>query len=198
MAMIAYALSRHDFLPRRWMSLFVFLTLLFNGGLVPYYILVTQYLELQDTIWILLLPRLVNVFYILILRTYFAGLPKELLEAARVDGASEWRIFWQIAVPLAKPALATIALFTALDYWNDWTTPLYFIRDPDLFPLQHLLQTLMRNAAAAAFEPSLDGTPLPLQTTRMAMAVLATGPAALFFLFFQKYLIQGITLGSAK
>ena len=130
MSPLAYALSRPDFILRKPLSLFVFFTMLFSGGIVPYYILMTQYLRVQDTVLALILPYLVVVYYVLILRTYFAALPSELIDAARVDGAGEFRIFISIALPLAKPALATIALFTALNYWNDWTTALYFVRDP--------------------------------------------------------------------
>jgi len=201
MALLAYPLSRPDFVLRKPLSFFVFFTMLFNGGLVPYYILMTQYLHVQDTVFALLLPYFVVVFYVLILRTYFAALPSELIDAARVDGAGEFRIFISIALPLAKPALATIGLFTALNYWNDWTTALYFIRDADLYPLQYLLYIIQSNAQAMQLQSTV-GTinmgPVPTQTARMAMAVLATGPAAIFFLFFQKYLIRGVTLGAFK
>lgn len=200
MSMLAYVLSRPDFIFRKPLSFFVFFTMLFNGGIVPYYILMTQYLRVQDTVFALLLPYFVVGFYVLILRTYFAGLPEELLDAARVDGASEWRIFWSVAIPLAKPALATIGLFTALNYWNDWTTPLYFIRNADLYPLQYLLYIIQSNAQAMQIQSSVGMNlgEMPTQTARMAMAILATGPAAVFFLFFQRYLIRGVTLGAFK
>lgn len=200
MSMLAYALSRPTFALRKPLSLFVFFTMLFNGGLVPYYILMTQYLRVQDTILALMLPYFVVVYYVLILRTYFASLPAELLDAARVDGAGEWRIFLSIALPLSKPALATIALFTALNYWNDWTTALYFIRDPQLYPLQYLLYIIQQNAQAMQLQSvvGVNMGEMPTQTARMAMAVLATGPAALFFLFFQRYLVRGVTLGAFK
>ncbi|GDX70740.1 ABC transporter permease [Chloroflexota bacterium] len=200
-ALLAYPLSRRDFILRTPISFMVFFTMLFNGGLVPYYILMTQYLNVQNTILALLLPHLVGAYYVLILRTYFSGLPDELFEAARVDGAGEWTIFWQIAVPLARPALATIALFIALNYWNDWTTALYFIRSPDLYPLQYLLYIIQSNAQAMALQEQVGqiGTQkLPTETARMAMAVLATGPASILFLFFQKYLVRGVTLGAFK
>lgn len=200
MSMLGYALSRPTFVLRKPLSLFVFFTMLFNGGLVPYYILMTQYLRVQDTILALMLPYFVVVYYVLILRTYFAALPSELMDAARVDGAGEFRIFVSIALPLAKPALATIALFTALNYWNDWTTALYFIRDPELYPLQYLLYIIQSNAQAMQLQSAVGVNmgEVPTQTARMAMAVLATGPAALFFLFFQRYLVRGVTLGAFK
>jgi putative aldouronate transport system permease protein len=201
MSMLGYALSRPDFVLRKVLSFLVFFTMLFNGGIVPYYVLMTQYLRLQDTILALIVPYLVVAFYVLILRTYFSTIPQDLIDAARVDGAGEFRIFWSIALPLAKPALATIALFTALNYWNDWTTSLYFIRDTELYPLQYLLYILQSNIQAAQIQGaagSFTTGPLPAQSTRMAMAVLATGPAAIFFLFFQRYLVRGVTLGAFK
>jgi putative aldouronate transport system permease protein len=200
-ALISYPLSRRDFVFRTPISFMIFFTMLFNGGLVPYYILMTQYLNVQNSILALLLPHLVSAYYVLILRTYFSGLPDELFEAARVDGADEWTIFWKIAVPLARPALATIALFIALNYWNDWTTALYFIRSPDLYPLQYLLYIIQSNAQAMSLQDQVGqlGTQkVPTETARMAMAVLATGPASVLFLFFQRYLVRGVTLGAFK
>jgi putative aldouronate transport system permease protein len=198
MSMLAYPLSQPDFRLRRPLSFFVFFTMLFNGGIVPFYILMTQYLRLRNNVLALIIPHLVGVWYVLILRTYFAGLPRELLDAARVDGAGEWRIFFSIVLPLSKPALATIGLFVALGIWNDWILALYFISDANLYPLQYLLQILLANASVIANMRQLSTQEIPLQTMRMAMAVLATGPAAIFFLFFQKYLVRGITLGSFK
>lgn len=201
MSMLAYALSRPDFILRKPLSFIVFFTMLFNGGIVPYYILMTQYLRVQDTVFALLLPYFVVGFYVLILRTYFASLPADLIDAARVDGAGEFRIFISIALPLAKPALATIALFTALNYWNDWTTALYFIRDSHLYPLQYLLYIIQSNVQAMQLQSAVGNiavSDVPSQTTQLAMAVLATGPAAIFFLFFQRYLVRGVTLGAFK
>jgi putative aldouronate transport system permease protein len=201
MSPLAYALSRPDFVLRKPLSFFVFFTMLFNGGIVPYYILMTQVLRVQDTLTALIIPYMVVAFYVLILRTYFAGLPSELIDAARVDGAGEVRIFLSVALPLAKPALAMIALFTALNYWNDWTTALYFIRNADLYPLQYLLYIIQSNAQAMQLQSAaghISMSDMPTQTARMAMAVLATGPAAIFFLFFQRYLIRGVTLGAFR
>lgn len=201
MSMVAYAISRPDFIFRKQISFFIFFTMLFNGGIVPYYILMTQYLRVQNTVIALLIPYFVVAFYVLILRTYFATLPTELLDAARVDGAGEFRIFLSVALPLARPAIATIALFTALNYWNDWTTPLYFIRDANLYPLQYLLYIIQSNVQAMQLQSAVGNISMgdiPTQTSRMAMAVLATGPAAIFFLFFQRYLVRGVTLGAFK
>lgn len=197
-ALLAYPLSRKDFKLRGILSFYVFFTLLFHGGMVPFYILVTQYLGLKDNILALIAPYLVTAWYVLILRTSFAQLPVELLDAARIDGAGEWRIFFRIVLPLSKPVLATIGLFYVLRYWNDWFLALLFIDTPSLYPLQYLLQVLMRNMSVLASNPQTMGEPIPTQSARMAMAVLAFGPALFVFLMLQKYFVRGITIGGLK
>jgi putative aldouronate transport system permease protein len=198
MSLIAYVLSRPSFALRKQLSFFVFFTMLFNGGLVPWYIWLTQGLGLKDNIWALVVPYLVVPWYVLLLRTYFAQVPEELLDAARIDGAGEWRIFFQVVMPLSTPALATIGLFCILMYWNDWYLALLFINDAELQPLQYMLYTILTNAQAMAANPMTTGIRMPIATVRMAMAVLATGPAALVFLLVQRYFIRGITLGALK
>jgi len=200
MSMLGYALSRPNFKYRTFLSFAVFFTLLFHGGFVPFYILMTQYLGLVDSYWALILPNLVNVFFVLILRTYFAALPSEVFEAARMDGAGEFRIYWQVAMPMARPALATVGLMTALIYWNEWVNVLYFIRDPDKVTLQYLLFQIQQNIQLlqeSDMFAQMD-IEIPAQSSRMAIAVIATGPAALLFLVFQKYLVRGATLGAFK
>ncbi len=198
MSLFAYALSRQLFRLRRFYSVFLVVAMLFSGGLVPYYILVTQVLKLQNTYLILLLPNLVGLYQIIILTAFFRQLPNELFDAARVDGAGEWRIYRSLVLPMGKPALATVGLMIGMTYWNNWTTALYFIRDPDLYTLQYLLYQVMRDAEILALEPQIGKMALPTQATTMAMAVLATGPAAFAFFFAQKYLVRGITMGSLK
>ena len=197
-SLLAYALSRKDYKLRGVLSFYVFFTLLFNGGMVPFYILVTRYLGLKDNLLALILPYLVTAWYVLILRTSFAQLPTELLDAARIDGAGEWRIFFQIVLPLSKPVLATIGLFLILRYWNDWFLALLFIDRSVLYPLQYLLYTLMANINFLASNPQTTGIPIPVQSARMAMAVLAFGPALFAFLMLQKYFVRGITVGGLK
>jgi putative aldouronate transport system permease protein len=197
-ALLAYPLARKDFRLRGVLSFYVFFTLLFSGGMVPFYILVTQYLGWKDNILALIVPYLATAWYVLILRTSFAQLPVELLEAARIDGAGEWRIFFQIVLPLSKPVLATIGLFYILRYWNDWFMALLFINEPQLYPLQYLLQVLMRNINFLSSNPQTMGEPIPTSSARMAMAVLAFGPALFAFLLLQQYFIRGITIGSLK
>ena len=198
MSLLAYPLSRRDFGLRRPLSFYVFFTMLFNGGLVPFYILVTQYLHLQDNLLALILPYLVVPWFVLLLRTYFASLPPELIEAAKIDGAGEWRIFFRVVAPLSTPALATVGLFSMLLYWNDWWLGLLFINDTHLVPLQYLLYKLMTNISTLAANSQTTGVAIPAQSVRMAMAVLAIGPIAFAFLFVQRYFIRGITLGGLK
>lgn len=198
MALLAYVLSRPNFRLRHVFTFFVFFTMLFNGGLVPYYINMSRVLGLKDTIWVLILPYLVSPFYVLLLRTYFTSLPQDLFDAARVDGASEIRIFFQIVVPLSTPALATVGLFTMLQYWNDMYQALLFIENQSLYPLQFTLYRLLVNTQMLNDLAVQSGQPVPHLSVTMAMAVIAIGPIVLAFLFVQKYFVRGITLGSLK
>ena len=198
MALLGYAMSRRDFALRKYIAFLVFFPLLFNAGLVPFYILMTRTLHLKDTLLALLLPPLVLPFLTLLLRTYFASLPYELIEAAKLDGASEWHIFFTIVVPLSTPALATVGLFSLLFYWNDLYLSLLFINDPHLFNLQYLLYKIISNLGVLADAFTQSSIKPPLQSVRMAMAVLAIGPVLFAFLFVQKYFVRGITLGSLK
>jgi putative aldouronate transport system permease protein len=197
-SLLAYPLSRADYRLRGPLSFYVFFTLLFSGGMVPFYILVTRYLGLKDNMLALILPYMVTAWYVLILRTSFAQLPVELLDAARMDGAGEWRVFFQIVLPLSKPALATIGLFFILRYWNDWFLALLFIDKYTLYPLQYLLYVLMANINFMASNPQTTGMAIPVQSARMALAVLAFGPALFSFLLLQKYFVRGITIGGLK
>jgi putative aldouronate transport system permease protein len=202
MSLFAYALSRQDFKWRRPLAFFVFFTMLFNGGLVPTYILITQYLKLRDTLAVLIVPYLVVPWFVFLLRTYFQTLPKEFIESAKIDGANEWQIYARIVIPLSVPAIATVGLFLILMFWNDWWLALLYINEPSLYPLQYLLYAILRNAEFLSSNQSasamLGSVQVPLQTIRMAMAVVAMGPVALAFIFLQRYFIRGITLGGIK
>jgi putative aldouronate transport system permease protein len=198
MALLAYVLSRRDFKLRTVLTFIVFFTMLFNGGLVPYYINMSRVLGVKDSLWALILPYLVTPFYVLLLRTYFSALPRDLFDAARVDGAGEWRIFFQIVVPLSTPALATVGLFTMLQYWNDMYQALLFIENQHLYPLQFTLYKLLVNTQMLNELTVQTGAPVPHLSVTMAMAVIAIGPVVFAFLFVQKYFVRGITLGSIK
>ncbi len=199
-AMLAYALSRPNFAARRALSFYVFFTLLFNGGLIPFYLFVVQTLKMKDNL-LILIPLLVNGWNVLILRTSFAQLPEDLLDAARIDGAGEFRIFWQVVVPISTPVLATVGLFMMLAFWNDWWMSLLFISNKAFYSIQFLLYNINASIQAIQGNPEIlarFGGELPAQSARMALALLAIGPIAFVYLFLQRYLIRGITIGSIK
>ena len=206
MALIAYPLSRRDFFIKKQLTFFIFFTMLFGGGLIPTYILITQYLGMGDSIWVYIFPSLVSAWYIIILRTFFQSLPVALVESAKIDGASEFRIFFQIIIPLSKPVLATVALFTLLNKWNDWYTSLIYIRSKELYTLQFLLQRILRDAQfvkdMSRYVPlGIDIGSMkesPLETMKFAMCINAAGPMLLVFPFFQKYFTKGLTVGAVK
>lgn len=198
MSMIAYVISRPNFPYRKLFSFIVFFPMLFSGGLVSWYIWITQGLQLKNTVWALILPSLLTPWFVLLLRTYFAGLPQELLDSAQIDGASEIRTFFSIVLPISTPALATVGLFVILNYWNDWWLALLLIDNPKLHPLQYMLYVILTNARAIQANPQATGMSLPIITVRMAMSVLAAGPAVLVFLLLQRYFVRGITIGALK
>jgi putative aldouronate transport system permease protein len=200
MALVAYAMSRKHFRYRKWVAFYIFFTMLFSGGLVPSYILITQYLKLKDTITVLIVPYLAVGGWILILRTYFRDLPEELLDAARIDGCGEWRTFFTIVIPLSTPGLATIGLFAMLAYWNDWFTPLLYIEQPKLYPIQYLLYTIVNNMQFMDIVSQQAGLRVdpPRIPARMAMVALTVGPILLAYPFVQRYFVRGIRLGSLK
>lgn len=201
----AYAISRPQFKYRKFFTFLAFFTMLFSGGLVPTYIVVTQFLHLKNSIWALILPLAMNAFYIIIMRTFFLkSVSESILESARIDGASEWRIFFQIIFPLSLPGIATIALFSTLGYWNDWFTALLYIDNPNLVPLQALLmkieanlEFMRKNMDVAIMQKGLFDT-IPQESAKMAMVVIATLPIAVSYPFFQKYFISGLTIGGVK
>ncbi len=206
MSLAAYPLSRDYLKHKKVITYYIFFTMLFSGGLVPSYILITQYLKLGNSFYVYVIPGLVNVWYIFLLRTFFKGIPTSLIESAHLDGASEIKIFIFVIIPLSKPVLATIALFGVLTRWNDWYTSLLYISNQRLYTLQYLLQKIlinlqtlkdnMLNMPSFAVEESMVN--LPSETLRMAMAVVAAGPMILVFPFFQKYFVRGLIIGSIK
>jgi putative aldouronate transport system permease protein len=204
-SMISYALSRPDFKLKRIFSFFIFFTMIFNGGLVPTYIVVARVLHLSDTIWALIVPCMVSAWYIFMMRTFFSSIPTALFESAKIDGAIEFRIFFQIVLPLAKPALATVGLFMVLIYWNDWSQALLYISpsSENLVPLQYMLYRIMSNIQYLTQQMqstavTIDTSKLPNESARMAMCVLAAGPMLFVFPFFQKYFVKGLTIGAVK
>jgi len=201
MSMLAFALSKRDLKGKNIASFYVYFTMLFSGGMVPGYILISQYLHLSDKILVYIVVGLMSPWYVFMMRTFFQGLPYELTEAAVIDGASEYRIFFGIILPLSKPVLATVALNMFLMKWNDWQTSLLYITDETKYSLQYLLQRIMTNLQIMQQDPSIAGymqEDIPSETVRMAMAVVVAGPALFVFPFFQKYFVKGLTVGSVK
>lgn len=203
MSMAAYCLARSSFKYKSLLTFFIFFPTMFSGGMVPSYIINTQYLHLTDTVAAMILPSLINIFHIIMLRTFFKQLPEALFEAATIDGASEYHIFFRIAMPLSKPVIATVAFLSALAKWNEWYNAMLYIRSDSLVPLQYMLQRMMMNLQALLdsmqYVPSMVNIQdLPGENLRMAMLVVAIGPMLLVFPFFQKYFTKGMTVGAVK
>ncbi|MDR0642574.1 MAG: carbohydrate ABC transporter permease, partial [Treponema sp.] len=177
-SMGAYTLFSKKLKYRNKLAFFLYFTTLFNGGLLAYYLTITRYLHLQNTYWVMLLSPMFNVMYILILRNFInASIPQALIDAAKIDGAGDFRIYWQLVLPLSKPALASIGLFIALHYWNDWWTPMMFVERSNLHPLQYTLYQILSSVNfAASMVDSVPQINLPKESLKLAMTVVATGP----------------------
>ena len=182
--MTAFVLSRKDFYWRNKISFFFFFTTLFNGGLVPYYLFLTQVLHINNTIFGLLLPLLFSVWNMIVSMNFFRGLPYEIIESAKIDGANDFIVYMRLIIPISTPLLATIGLFTALSYWNDWYNCMLFIgpRHRHLYTLQYLLQIISRGQ----------------QSGSLAETIIATGPMMLAYPFIQRFFVRGLTIGSVK
>lgn len=198
----AYALSCKQFYHRNKITFFIYFTMLFSGGLVPTYLWITKYLHLTDSLWALILPALVNPWNLLLLRNFFAGIPESLSESAKLDGANDIAILFKIILPISLPGLATIGLFYALAYWNEWYRALLYIRDAHKYPLQYLIMQIQRNIQfvqqnAAQGGAATEGV-VPAYSSQMATAVVTIGPIVLLYPFLQKYFVTGLTVGSVK
>jgi len=204
--MLGYILSRKDLPGRKIINFFVLFTMLYNGGLVPTYLLYTNTFHIKNTIFALIIPSLMtNAFYILITRTYISGnIPESMLEASRIDGAGEFRIFIVIVVPLSKAIIATITIFIGLGYWNDWLNGMYYLTDAKLFSIQTLLNKMLNNVnflarnSAIAAQAGSAVLKLPSITIRMAIAIVGILPIMIIYPFMQKYFVRGITLSVIK
>lgn len=194
---LAWVIARQLPMISRPLAVLTYLPMLFTGGLVPLYLLVTQYLHLANSWFAVILPLLVAPFLVFIQVGAFRQLPEAVLESARIDGASELRIFWRIGLPLSKPILAVVGLFYAVNFWNEWFTALLFISDIDKFPLPLLLQNLIANVSASTMLPT-SGQAVPVYQLRLALTVVTIGPILLAYPFAQRYFVKGITLGATK
>jgi putative aldouronate transport system permease protein len=201
--LLAYPLSRSVTPHRNLIMFIVFFTMLFHGGLVPTYLVFTQLFHIKNTIWALILPMLMNGFYIMLMRTFFqTTIPAALLESAQLDGAGEFRTLWSIVLPLSTPILATIGLFSSILYWNDWQLGMIYITDPKLFSIQNLLNRIMQDIDFIHTNMSSDAgdalEQMPSDSVKMAIAVIGVLPILVAYPFFQKYFIKGIMIGAVK
>jgi len=205
MALFAYPLSRSDYPYRTFFTFFLFITLVFNGGLVSRYMVYTRVLDLYDSYWALILPLLIVPFNVIIMRTFFqTTIHPAIIDSARIDGAGEVRIFTSIILPLSVPVLATMGLFGTIAYWNDWFNALLYIESEHKYPLQYLMrrvindvQFLKTNITIAAQNPEMMSK-LPDQALQMAMAIVGMGPILLVYPFFQRFFVKGLTIGAVK
>jgi len=203
-AMTAYVLTRKDFEWRNKFSFYFYFTTLFTGGLVPWYILMVRYLNMKNSYLALIIPLLLSVFNILIMKSYMSSIPDAISESAKIDGAGDFTIFIKLILPLSKPALATVGLFIALRYWNDWYNAMLFIQDDKLYSLQYFLYKIVNNIDAYKNILATSGgsvsvkMDLPSESLKMALTVIVTGPIILLYPFVQKYFVQGLTIGAVK
>jgi len=202
-SMTGYVLARQDFKYRNFFSLLFFFTSLFIAPLVVDYVYTVTVLKLKNNPLVYILGGLLHVWYVLIMRNFIKGLPDSIVEAAKIDGANDFYIYARIVLPLMKPVLATVGLFTALGYWNDWATTMLYIETPRLYNLQYYLYRIMNSTKAiermiAMGGTSLSNIELPTQGIKLAMAVVSIGPIILLYPFLQKYFVQGLTIGAVK
>ena len=199
-AMAGYVLNRKEFRTRGFFSLYLYFTTLFSGGLVPWYILMTQYLGMQNNILALIIPLLFNVFFIIVTRSFMSSIPDSIVESAKIDGAGDFYIFNRIILPLSKPVLATVGLFLALRYWNDWYQSMLFITDEKLYPMQFFLYKLLSDIQfmMEAAGQNIGAIDLPQESFKLAMTVVATGPIIFLYPFLQRFFIKGMTVGAVK
>ena len=200
---LAYPMARKSFRYKNVLSFFVFFTMLFNGGIVPSYIMWSRFFHIKNTLWALIIPNyMVTAFNVILVKNFYQNnVPDALVEAAQIDGASELKTFYSIMFPLSRPVVATISLFTGLCYWNDWTNGLYYVDNEKLFSIQLLLMKIMNNIQALKANTVLMGTgtvELPGTSVRMAMAFVGILPILIVYPFVQKYLVEGVVIGAVK
>ncbi len=202
-SMMGFVLSRKQMKFRRIINFYVLFTMLFNGGMVPWYIICVNVLKLKDSIFALILPMLVSPWYIFLIRNYFNSVPEELYESAKLDGASDFRIYRSIYMRVAPPVLATVLLFTALGFWNDWWLGLMLVEKSELQPLQMLLRNIVSNIQ---YLQTMQSSPqiqqmlasIPGDGVKMALVIITTGPIILLYPFVQRYFVKGIMVGAVK
>ena len=206
MSMFAYSISRKDFRLSKFLSIYLLIPMLFNGGQLSGYVIFTSYYHLKDSLWLLILPLCVTTMNVIILRTYIANsIPNELMEAAKIDGAGEYRTFFQITLPLLKPSLAAVGFMMATAYWNDWQNALLYITTDKkkhlqllLINIQKSIEFLLNNSNVPASARAAMGGNIPQYSSTMATVLVVIGPIMIVYPFFQKYFVKGLTVGSVK
>ncbi|NEW04763.1 carbohydrate ABC transporter permease [Paenibacillus sp. SYP-B3998] len=204
--LLAYPLSRMELPFRRSLSFFIFFTMVFSGGMVPWYMTFVTLFAMKNTLLAMIIPgMLLSAFNVLLMRSFFSNsIPESVIESATMDGASEFHIFYKIIVPLSLPIMATIGLFTTLAYWNDWYNCMLFIDKPTLYNIQYLMTKTLTNIQYLIMKSNTSAqagellAKMPRETVRMALAIIGIGPLLLAYPFFQKYYISGITSGAVK
>ena len=203
-SMTGYVLARRDFKWHNHFSLYFFFTTLFNGGLVPWYLMCTTYLGFKDNYLARILPLMFSVWNVILAKNYMKGIAFEITESGKIDGANDMQIFMRLILPLTKPLMATLTLFTALAYWNDWYYSMLFISKPQMQSLQYLLQQIlasiqaMKQMAAAGEVTTISSMDIPSASMKMAMTCVTVGPIILLYPFLQRYFIKGMTIGAVK
>jgi ABC-type glycerol-3-phosphate transport system permease component len=201
---VAYAISMRKLRYRNFIAFLIYFTMLFNGGLIPWYILIVRNLHLKNTIWAMILPMAVSPFYVFLMRSYFHELPESLRESAQIDGAGDLGIWWRIFIPISTPVIATVALFYSLAYWNDWYLALFFVEKSSLEPLQFHLYRILSSIQFLQSTTSQYGSVaagkvfLPTTGVKFATTVITIGPIILVYPFVQRYFVKGIMIGAIK
>jgi len=201
-SMAGFALQRKDLKYRNAIAFYIYFTTLFSGGLIPWYIMVANTLSMKNTIYALIIPSIMNPFLIFLMRNFLRTIPESIVESAKIDGAGDFRIYRSLILPIATPALATVGLFLALAYWNNWFMSAMFIENDKLFMLQFYLYNILAKAdfmrsgiTQAAVSVKIE---IPRESVKLATAVVATGPVIFFYPFVQKYFVQGLVIGAVK
>lgn len=197
-ALAGYGMSVNKVRYRNVISMYFYIPTVFSAGLVPWYLVCTQTLHLQNTIWALILPSLVSTFNIFLMRNYFKTIPSALIEAAEIDGCGPFRTAMVVVLPLSKPIIATITLFVGLGYWNNWANALYFIDEQSLYPLQYLLYRIENTIKFIRENGAMGNIQVPSQTFQLATMFVTIGPILLLYPFIQKYFVKGIMVGAVK
>lgn len=200
-----YVLSRKDYPYRNFLSIFILITMLFSGGLVASYIVNTKWLHMYNSTLVLILPLMLSPWNAMMMKSFFSGIPTEVIESAKIDGAGEFRIFTSIILPMSKPIIAAVSLFLALTYWNDYMYSLLYIESEYMHKLQYLLMKILTDMeflnSGAALETGTSDVlvqSMPVESAKMAMCVIAAGPILFIFPFFQKYFVKGVSVGAVK